>query len=87
MGAADILSRAPGRINLIGEHTDYNDGFVLPMALPFDTAVAASRAPDGSRTEIFSEGFGHAVLAPASTEIESHHWAVYLHGAADRAWD
>lgn len=79
-GRAEIFSRAPGRVNLIGEHTDYNNGFVLPMALPFDTVVAASRAPNGSETEIFSEGFGHAVLAPAPTEIESHHWAVYLHG-------
>ncbi len=79
-GRAEILSRAPGRVNLIGEHTDYNDGFVLPMALPFDTAIAASRAPNGSRTEIFSEGFGHAVLAAAPTDIEPHHWAAYLHG-------
>ena len=82
-GRAELFSRAPGRVNLIGEHTDYNDGFVLPMALPFDTAIAASRAPNGSKTEIFSEGFGHAVLAPASTEIESRHWAVYLHGVHD----
>ncbi|MXW61668.1 MAG: galactokinase [Acidimicrobiaceae bacterium] len=82
-GRAELFSRAPGRVNLIGEHTDYNDGFVLPMALPFDTAIAASRAPNGSKTEILSEGFGHAVLAPASTEIESHHWAVYLHGVHD----
>lgn len=44
-GAPAVVSRAPGRVNLIGEHTDYNDGFVLPMALPFDTAVAASLAP------------------------------------------
>ncbi|MDE0606430.1 MAG: galactokinase [Acidimicrobiaceae bacterium] len=79
-GRAEILSRAPGRVNLIGEHTDYNDGFVLPMALPFDTAIAASRAPDGSKTEIFSEGFGHAVLAPAPAEVDPRHWAVYLHG-------
>ncbi|HEX4723649.1 MAG TPA: galactokinase [Pseudonocardiaceae bacterium] len=38
---------APGRVNLIGEHTDYNDGFVLPFALPHRTAVAASRRSDG----------------------------------------
>lgn len=34
-----VTARAPGRVNLIGEHTDYNDGFVLPMALPFETIV------------------------------------------------
>ncbi|MFE9745762.1 galactokinase [Saccharothrix saharensis] len=38
---------APGRVNLIGEHTDYNDGFVLPFALPYRTAVAASPRDDG----------------------------------------
>jgi len=37
---------APGRINLIGEHTDYNEGFVLPFALPHRTVVAARRRPD-----------------------------------------
>jgi galactokinase len=38
---------APGRVNLIGEHTDYNDGFVLPFALPFRIAVAAEARTDG----------------------------------------
>ncbi len=38
--------RAPGRVNLIGEHTDYNDGFTMPMALPFDTVIAMSNVGD-----------------------------------------
>jgi len=40
------IALAPGRVNLIGEHTDYNDGFVLPVAINFHTCVAASPRPD-----------------------------------------
>jgi galactokinase len=44
--AAPRVFSAPGRVNLIGEHTDYNDGFVLPMAIERRTWVAASRRDD-----------------------------------------
>ncbi|MBZ9594542.1 galactokinase [Streptomyces erythrochromogenes] len=43
----DGVWAAPGRVNLIGEHTDYNDGFALPMALPQTTVLAARRRTDG----------------------------------------
>ncbi len=43
----EVVARAPGRVNLIGEHTDYNDGFVLPMALEQSTWVAAAPRDDG----------------------------------------
>lgn len=42
----ELLAQAPGRVNLIGEHTDYNDGFVLPCAINFKTVVAATRRND-----------------------------------------
>jgi galactokinase len=52
-GRSPTVSRAPGRVNLIGEHTDYNDGFVMPSALEFATLTAASRRPD-RRLQIYS---------------------------------
>ncbi|MBQ45007.1 MAG: galactokinase, partial [Porticoccaceae bacterium] len=39
----DIISTAPGRVNLIGDHTDYNQGFVLPAAIHMTTTIAVSR--------------------------------------------
>lgn len=42
----DVEARAPGRVNLLGEHTDYNDGFVLPTAIPQHTTVAIGLSPN-----------------------------------------
>jgi len=50
------IFRAPGRVNLIGEHTDYNDGFVMPAAVGFSTYVAISARPD-RKLLIHSEEF------------------------------
>ena len=53
------IFRAPGRVNLIGEHTDYNDGFVMPAAVAFSTYVAIAARPD-RKLVIHSEEFpGH----------------------------
>jgi galactokinase len=45
-GAEPRIFRAPGRVNLIGEHTDYNAGFVMPAAIKFYTSVAIAPRTD-----------------------------------------
>jgi galactokinase len=59
-GSQPTIFCAPGRVNLLGEHTDYNDGFVMPCALGFSTRVAISPRRDRKlvvRSEEFSEQF------------------------------
>lgn len=73
---------APGRVNLIGEHTDYNDGFVMPFALPHATVAAVSRRTDGVLRLHSADVAGDAVelrlddLAPES----DRNWTAYPAG-------
>ena len=78
-GPPDLLAVAPGRVNLIGEHTDYNDGFVLPMALPLVTAIAARHRPDRS-VVVWSEGFGEAAFDVGADPLTADGWVRYLAG-------
>ena len=75
-----LVVRAPGRVNIIGEHTDYNQGFVLPMALPFAVAIAASPRTDG-RVAATSEGFDPVEFVVADP-VEPGGWFTYVHGTA-----
>jgi galactokinase len=81
-GAPRFVSRAPGRVNLIGEHTDYNDGFALPMALPFDTAIAWSDHgdPETGTITVTSEGFGDVAFHPFDEPRGVVPWATHIAG-------
>jgi len=75
--------RAPGRVNLIGEHTDYNDGFVMPAALQFSTYVAAGPRID-RKLNVYSVDFGESRcfdLGNISTGPTGH-WGDYVRGVA-----
>ncbi len=82
-GSEPKLFRAPGRVNLIGEHTDYNDGFVLPAAL--ELATYAGIAPRADRTLRVSSLTTHAMLEfdlddPAPKPRKD--WSDYVRGMA-----
>ena len=82
-GTSSQVFRAPGRVNLIGEHTDYNDGFVMPAAIGFYTWVAAARRKDNI-LEIYSDHLDEKVtlcLDDLAGPPRSH-WSDYIRGVA-----
>ncbi|GAO80169.1 MULTISPECIES: galactokinase [unclassified Sphingopyxis] len=86
MGAApDLAVGAPGRVNLIGEHTDYNDGFVLPAAIGLQSIVAVRRRSD-SIVRLIAADFGDAVsefdLAAPIAPDTAQPWSNYIRGVA-----
>lgn len=81
-GEPAFIARGPGRVNLIGEHTDYNEGFVLPCALPFDVLVAARPRADDT-VVLHSLNFrGDASFPLDSIEATGPRWAQYVKGVA-----
>ncbi|MBC7336032.1 MAG: galactokinase, partial [Clostridia bacterium] len=81
-GGPAWLVRSPGRVNLIGEHTDYNDGFVLPMAI--DRAIwVAMRPRQDDIVNVLALDFGEeASFHLAQLEKGGPAWSEYLKGVA-----
>ena len=79
------IVRAPGRVNLIGEHTDYNDGFVLPMAIDREMLIAAHKRDD-HRVRMVALDLGglrseFSLDAPIEHD-DANKWSNYLRGVA-----
>ena len=78
----EVICYAPGRVNLLGDHTDYNDGFVLPAAIDVGTTIAASRRDD-DQVVAFAEGYSTNVDCFSLENIAFSHeemWRNYVRG-------
>jgi galactokinase len=80
----DFIARAPGRINLIGEHTDYNGGFVLPAAIDRYVVIAVGKVPDKRTVEMFSLDYNNHTTFEldniVSEPAKELHWSNYVRG-------
>ena len=81
---ADYLFFSPGRVNLIGEHTDYNDGFVLPAAIDKAVYVTIEQVP-GTKLFLHSVDFNESVeIELTAIKPVPGHWSTYILGVADQ---
>lgn len=81
----DVVASAPGRVNLIGEHTDYNGGEVLPIAIEQRTCVAMRKLASGHRSRAVSSTEEDTGEFDASDPVRSGRWWGYISGFA-RYW-
>ncbi|WP_447642469.1 MULTISPECIES: galactokinase [Chitinophagaceae] len=82
-GEEPIIVRSPGRINLIGEHTDYNKGYVLPAAI--DKAIYfAFSARNDEKIELVSLDFGDTHSSDAEVLVKTGKWSDYILGVVDQ---
>jgi galactokinase len=82
-GTEPQFVRAPGRVNLIGEHTDYNEGFVLPAAIQLHTTVGIAPRAD-QRLVLFSENYSEQMELDLEQlpAVPRRHWSDYVVGVA-----
>ncbi|MFQ1049991.1 galactokinase [Avibacterium paragallinarum] len=78
----DLCVYAPGRVNIIGEHTDYNDGFVMPCAIDYGTAVCGAKRDD-TLFRVYAadlDAFDEFDLADPIVPNPAHKWTGYVRG-------
>src|ERR1700731_880062 len=83
-GTPEVVAVAPGRVNLIGEHTDYNDGFVFPMAIEPEVRIVCRSRPDGL-VRLASPAFRDQIVEfslQQKIERAEPKWANYSRGVA-----
>ena len=82
--APEIITRAPGRVNIIGEHTDYNHGFVLPMAIEHETVILACARTDLT-LNAYAANLKRTVQANLTHRVRDPQegWIDYVVGVAD----
>lgn len=83
---ADFVVKAPGRVNLIGEHTDYNDGFVLPCAIEYATYIAVSPRTDDVVNVLALDCDNQTDNFLVNKPLNSHStqtWSNYVRGVVD----
>src|SRR4051812_7385789 len=79
-----FFGRAPGRVNLIGEHTDYSEGFVLPATIPRETTVELAPRTDRTvRAVSANAGNGQIVTYELGKEARRDDWYDYLMGVTE----
>ncbi len=78
----DVIARAPGRVNIIGEHVDYNDGLVLPIAIDLYLVVCARRRADNV-IQVHSAELNQTVTLQPGTDHRNQGWSSYVAGVAE----
>lgn len=82
-----LLVRSPGRINLIGEHTDYNDGFVLPAAIDKAVYIAIAKSSEQKSKYIAVDLQEEYEGSTADVRNIKGHWSAYINGVVDQLQD